>query len=180
MTIHSIYLLLFFVGILLSFPTLAEINLPTPTVVSIENTAYANPKTVEEKRNAGKFIFVQYTKDYNEQFRKDNQFNNDIIGAATLTDVLKKIDELNETELDQPMATHIKNAKANYDMIAQHIYAQEHQAMNQGGSVDNIKAENSAVSSRFRGLEIFFAVIVVVLASLLYKKTFKILDKTNK
>lgn len=177
MTIISIHILPFFICILLSLPTFAEIKFPTPKIVSIENTAYANPKTVMAKRNAGKFIFVQYTKDYNEQFKKDNQFNNDIISAATLTDVLAKIDELNETELDQPMATHIKNAKTNYDMIAQHIYAQEQQAINQDSSADSIKAENSTVSSRFRGLEIFFAVIVVVLASLLYKKTFKLLDK---
>ena len=180
MIISSIRLLFYFIGILLSsLPALAEIKFPTPEIVSIEKTEYADPKTVAAKRATGKFIFTQYTNDYNEQFKKDNQFSKDVISTEILSEVLLRIDGLNETELDKPIAVHIKNAKANYDVIAQQVYDQGIQLIDPNTETNEIKAENSAVASRFRGLEIFFAVIVVVLASLLYKKTFKLLDKND-
>lgn len=176
---QNIYTLLFAIGILVSSTVHAELKFPTPKIASTEKTVYANPKSISEKKAAGKFIFTQYTKDYNEQFRKDNQFDKDVISPEMLTDLLAKIDELKETDLDQPITFHITNVKTGFDMIAQQIYDQQSSLINPNGGPNNASAENSLIASRFRGLEIFFAIIVVVLASLLYKKTYKVFNKNN-
>lgn len=135
------------------------------------NAAEFKLKNLESKRAELRQLLIQFTKDYNQQFKAENQITtSEVISAEIMNANIKQITELPEKELDQPIDVHIENIKTTYDYVAQQFYNYER-------ATQSNSSQNSAPD--FRNLEIVFALLIVALAAIAYFKTYKRLRLTE-
>ena len=159
----------FILFVLLSFAQMfsitayAEIIFPFPNVQ--HNEAEFKQKTLEAKKETLEKVFVQFTKDYNQQFKTDNNMiTQDVISAEIMKANISQITKGSKQELDQPIEVHTENIKSTYDYIAKQFYEYELTVQ---------KSNPSPAAPNFRNLEIVFAVLIILLAGILYFMTYK-------
>lgn len=141
----------------------AEIIFPFPSVQ--HNETEFKQKTLEAKRETLHKLFVQFTKDYNQQFKIENSIiTQDVISAQIMDANINQITKLTEIELDQPIEVHVENMKSTYDFMAKQFYEYELTVQ---------KSEPDSNAPNFRNLEIIFAILIILLAGFLYFMTYK-------
>ncbi len=148
----------------------AEIVFPFPAVQ--HNEVEFKQKTVEAKREALEKVFTKFTKDYNEQLKAENPIiTEDVINSELMNANIKQITRGSEQELDQPIEVHTENIKSTYDHMTKQFYEYELARLGKLPVADE--------APNFRNLEIIFAILILLLAGILYFMTYKKLRQSE-
>ena len=142
----------------------AEIIFPFPSVQ--HNETEFKQKTLEAKRETLHKLFVQFTKDYNEQLKFNNNIiTQDVISAEIMNANIRQITSGTDQELDQPIEVHTANIKSTYDYMTKQFHEYELSRLD--------KSPTKEEAPNFRSLEIVFAILIILLAGILYFMTYK-------